>query len=39
VKAVVYSAHGSTDVLEYTDVADPVPGPADVILRVEAIMG
>jgi NADPH:quinone reductase-like Zn-dependent oxidoreductase len=36
VKAVVYSSHGSTDVLEYTDVDDPAPGPADVVVRVEA---
>ena len=35
-KAVAYSTHGGTDVLEYVDVADPEPGPADVVVRVEA---
>ncbi len=35
-KAVTYSAHGGADVLEYLDVADPEPGPVDVVVRVEA---
>lgn len=35
-KAVVYSEPGGADVLRYEDVADPEPGPGDVIVRVAA---
>lgn len=35
-KAVVYQRPGGPEVLEYTDVADPTAGPADVVVRVEA---
>lgn len=35
-KAVAYARHGGVEVLEHTDVADPEPGAADVIVRVEA---
>jgi len=36
VKAVVYSEPGGTEVLRFTDVADPEPGRADIVVRVEA---
>jgi NADPH:quinone reductase-like Zn-dependent oxidoreductase len=36
VKAVVYHQPGAPEVLHYVDVADPTPGPADVVVRVEA---
>jgi NADPH:quinone reductase-like Zn-dependent oxidoreductase len=32
----VYRRPGGPEVLEYIDVADPTPGPADVVVRVEA---
>lgn len=35
-KAVHYSSHGGPDVLVYADVADPVPGPGDVVVEVAA---
>ena len=35
-KAVLYDAHGGPEVLRYTDVADPEPGPGDVVVQVEA---
>ncbi len=35
-KAITYRSHGGPDVLEFGDVADPEPGPVDVIVRVEA---
>ncbi len=35
-KAITYRSHGGPDVLEFGDVADPQPGPVDVIVRVEA---
>ncbi len=35
-KAVNYDEHGSVEVLEYRDVADPEPGPVDVVVGVEA---
>lgn len=35
-KAARYSRHGAPDVIRYEDVADPVIGPADVIVRVAA---
>ena len=35
-KAISYRGHGGPDVLEYLDVADPEPGPVDVVVRVEA---
>lgn len=33
----MYYETGAPDVLRYEDVPDPVPGPGDVLLRVEAI--
>ena len=36
-KAAVYYETGAPDVLRYEDVPDPVPGPRDVLVRVEAI--
>lgn len=35
-KAMSYRAAGGPEVLEFVDVADPDPGPADVVVRVEA---
>ena len=35
-KATLYYAAGEPEVLTYTDVADPEPGPADVIIKVAA---
>lgn len=35
-KAVWYDTPGEADVLRFGDVADPTPGPADVVVRVEA---
>ena len=35
-KAMLYHATGGPEVLEFVDVADPEPGPADVVVRVEA---
>ena len=36
-KAAVYDQPGPPDVLRYTDVPDPEPGPGDVLVRVAAI--
>ncbi|HSO95512.1 MAG TPA: zinc-binding dehydrogenase [Acidimicrobiia bacterium] len=36
-KAAVYYETGPPDVLRYEDVPDPVPGPGEVLLQVEAI--
>ena len=35
-KAMLYERTGGAEVLQYVDVADPTPGPADVVVRVEA---
>ena len=35
-KAVLFRRHGSPEVLEYTDVPDPSPGPGEVLIRVKA---
>jgi NADPH:quinone reductase-like Zn-dependent oxidoreductase len=35
-KAVLYRELGGPEVLQFTDVPDPEPGPADVVVRVEA---
>jgi alcohol dehydrogenase len=35
-KAVYFEEHGSLDVLKYGDVPDPVVGPGEVLLRMEA---
>ena len=35
-KAMLYHATGGPEVLEFVDVADPEPAPADVVVRVEA---
>jgi NADPH2:quinone reductase len=37
VKAAVYYETGSPDVFRYEDVADPVPGDGDILVRVEAV--
>ena len=34
-KALIYETQG-TDVLEYKDVADPMPGSSDVVVQVAA---
>lgn len=36
-KAAVYYRTGPPDVLRYEDIADPVPGPGQVAIRVQAI--
>ena len=36
-KAAVYYENGPPDVLRYEDVADPVPGPGDLLVKVEAV--
>lgn len=36
-KAAVYYETGSPEVLRYEEVPDPVPGPRDLLVRVEAI--
>ncbi len=36
-KAAVYYENGTPDVLKYEDVPDPVMGPGDVLIRVEAV--
>jgi NADPH:quinone reductase-like Zn-dependent oxidoreductase len=35
-KALVFTRHGGPEVLAYTDVPDPVPGPGEVVVRVDA---
>jgi NADPH:quinone reductase-like Zn-dependent oxidoreductase len=35
-KAVIFEQHGGPEVLRYTDVPDPKPGPADVLIEVKA---
>jgi len=37
VKAAVYYENGPPDVFRYEDVADPVAGPRDLLVRVEAV--
>ena len=34
--AIVYSEFGGPEVLQLIDVPDPVPGPGEVAIRVEA---
>jgi NADPH:quinone reductase-like Zn-dependent oxidoreductase len=36
-KAVLYSEPGGPEVLQYTDVEDPEPGPGDVVVDVAAV--
>ena len=33
-KALIYEQHGGPEVLQYRDVADPEPGPRDVVIKV-----
>jgi NADPH:quinone reductase-like Zn-dependent oxidoreductase len=35
-KAVVFDQHGGPEVLQYRDVADPKPGPSEVLIEVKA---
>jgi NADPH:quinone reductase-like Zn-dependent oxidoreductase len=35
-KAIRFHAHGGLDVLQYEDVADPVPAPGEAVVRVRA---
>ncbi|HLV95368.1 MAG TPA: zinc-binding dehydrogenase [Candidatus Acidoferrales bacterium] len=35
-KAVIFSEHGGPEVLRYTDVPEPSPGPNEVLVRVRA---
>jgi alcohol dehydrogenase len=35
-KAVVFEEHGGTEVLQYTDIPDPRPGPYEVLIQVKA---
>lgn len=35
-KAVLFRTHGGPEVLEYTDVPDPSPGPGQALIRVKA---
>jgi NADPH:quinone reductase-like Zn-dependent oxidoreductase len=36
-KATVLFKHGGPEVLEYTDIPDPKPGPGEVLVRVKAV--
>ena len=36
-KAAVYYETGAPDVFRYEDVADPTPGPGEILIDVEAI--
>lgn len=36
-RAVVIRSHGGPDVLELTDIAQPHPGPGEVLVRVRAV--
>lgn len=36
-KAAVFYEHGGPEVLRYEEVADPVPGPGEVVVRVSAV--
>ena len=35
-RAIVYTEIGSPDVLQLVDVPDPIPGPGEVVVRIEA---
>ena len=35
-KAVVFEEHGGTEVLQYTDIPEPEPGPYEVLIEVKA---
>ena len=35
-KAILFHTHGDLDVLEYTDLPDPQPGPGQVLVRLKA---
>jgi NADPH:quinone reductase-like Zn-dependent oxidoreductase len=36
-KAAVFNEHGGPEVLRYEDVADPIPGPGEVVVKVGAV--
>lgn len=36
-KAIIYETNGTEDVLEYRDLADPVPGPREVLIKTAYI--
>ena len=36
-KAAVYYETGAPEVFRYEDVPDPVPGPGDILIDVEAV--
>lgn len=36
-KAIIIRANGGPEVLRYEDVADPTPGPGEVVVRVKAV--
>ena len=35
-KAITYNCYGSPDVIRYVDVAKPIPGPGEVLIKVRA---
>ena len=35
-KAIQYSEHGTTDVMQYVDLPDPVAGPGQILVKLEA---
>ncbi len=36
-KAVIFHEHGGPEVLQYTEIADPVPGPGEALVRVRSV--
>ena len=37
-KAVVFEEHGGTEVLSYTDIPEPEPGPYEVLIEVNLVL-